>query len=70
MRVIDCTSLNEGEPITMEHLLAYGEKVKDADFLLFYLGWDERWARRNILETTHVSMILFWITFLMETTKG
>ena len=29
------------------HLLAYGEKVKDADFLLFYLGWDERWGTKE-----------------------
>ena len=42
--VIDCTSLQEGEPITMEQLLPYGEKVKAADFLLFYLGWDKRWG--------------------------
>ena len=42
--VIDCTSLNEGESITMEHLLPYGEKIEEADFLLFYLGWDERWS--------------------------
>lgn len=42
--VIDCTSLHEGELITMERLLPYGEKVKEADFLLFYLGWDDRWG--------------------------
>ncbi len=42
--VIDCTSLNEGEPITMERLLPYGNKAKNADFLLFCLGWDERWG--------------------------
>ena len=42
--VIDCTSVNEGELITMEQLLPYDEKVKDADILLFYLGWDERWG--------------------------
>ena len=42
--VIDCTSLHEGELITMEQLLPYGEKVKEADFLLFYLGWDDRWG--------------------------
>ena len=42
--VLDCTSLNEGEPITMEQLLRYGDKVKQADFLLFYLGWDVRWG--------------------------
>ena len=42
--VIDCTALHEGEAITMEQLLPYGEKVKEADFLLFHLGWDMRWG--------------------------
>ena len=42
--VIDCTDLDEGEPITMEHLKPYGQKAEDADFLLFNLGWDARWG--------------------------
>ena len=42
--VIDCTSLKEGEPITMDHLSRYGTKAETADFLLFYLGWDVRWG--------------------------
>ncbi|MBQ3467487.1 MAG: cyclase family protein [Oscillospiraceae bacterium] len=42
--VIDCTALQEGEAITMEQLLPYGEKVKEADFLLVHLGWDSRWG--------------------------
>ena len=42
--VIDCTSLKEGEAITMEQLKPYGDKVEKADFLLFYLGWDKRWG--------------------------
>lgn len=42
--VIDCRSLREGEPITMEHIARYGEKVDQADFLLFHLGWDKRWG--------------------------
>ena len=42
--VIDCTSLKEGEPITMDHLSRYGPKAATADFLLFYLGWDARWG--------------------------
>ena len=45
--VIDCTSLNEGEPITMNHLSPYGEKIEKADFLLFYLGWDGRWGTKE-----------------------
>lgn len=31
----------------MEHLLPYENKVKEADFLLFYLGWDERWGKES-----------------------
>ena len=42
--VIDCTSVSEGGLITMDHLTPYGDKVKTADFLLFYLGWDEKWG--------------------------
>jgi kynurenine formamidase len=42
--VIDCTSLKEGEPITMDQLSRYGTKAETADFLLFYLGWDARWG--------------------------
>ena len=42
--VIDCTSLKEGEPITMDHLSRYGTKAETADFLLFYLGWDACWG--------------------------
>ncbi len=42
--VIDCRELQEGEPITMDFLKKYGEKTKQADFLLFNLGWDKRWG--------------------------
>ncbi len=42
--VIDCRSLKEGESITMEFLLKYGDKVQEADFLLFNLGWDKYWG--------------------------
>lgn len=42
--VIDCRMLREGDAITMEQLRPYGEKVEQADFLLFNLGWDKRWG--------------------------
>lgn len=42
--VIDCRDLGEGELITMEKLRPYGDKVKQADFLLFNLGWDKFWG--------------------------
>lgn len=45
--VIDCQMLREGEEITMEALRPYGEKVAQADFLLFHLGWDKRWGTES-----------------------
>lgn len=42
--VIDCTMLQEREPITMAQIEPYGKKARDADFLLFHLGWDKRWG--------------------------
>ncbi len=42
--VIDCRALKEGETITMDCLKPYGEKAEKADFLLFCLGWDQRWG--------------------------
>lgn len=42
--VIDCCNLKEGESITMKHISKYGNKVKNADFLLFNLGWDKLWG--------------------------
>ncbi len=41
---VDCRHLHEGEAITMDCLRPYGEKVDQADFLLFNLGWDKRWG--------------------------
>ena len=42
--VINCRDLKEGDAITMAHLRQYGEKVDQADFLLFNLGWDKLWG--------------------------
>ncbi|MCR5596688.1 MAG: cyclase family protein [Lachnospiraceae bacterium] len=42
--VIDCRELHEGEAITVDHILKYGEKADKADFLLFNLGWDKYWG--------------------------
>lgn len=42
--VIDCRELKEGDAITMTHLTRYGEKLDQADFLLFNLGWDRYWG--------------------------
>ena len=42
--VIDCRELKEGQFITMEHIRKYGDKARQADFLLFNLGWDKFWG--------------------------
>ena len=42
--VIDCKELNEGDAITMDHLNKYGDKIHEAEFLLFNLGWDKYWG--------------------------
>lgn len=42
--VIDCRALAKGEAITMAQLAPYGDKIYAADFLLFCLGWDEKWG--------------------------
>lgn len=48
--VIDCRCLNEGEMITSELLKPYGDKISQADFLLFNLGWDKRWGTSYYFE--------------------
>ena len=42
--VIDCRDLNEGEDITIDCILKYGEKAEEVDFLLFNTGWDKYWG--------------------------
>lgn len=42
--VIDCSDLQEGQRITMEHVDRVREKADQADFLLFHTGWDRYWG--------------------------
>lgn len=42
--VIDCRDLGEGDAIALERVQRYGAKAEQADFLLFNLGWDQRWG--------------------------
>jgi len=42
--VVDCSAFNEGEQIPLKHLLNYGEKINEVDFLLFRFGWDSKWG--------------------------
>ena len=41
--VVDCKGLKNGEKITLDMIDT--EISKEADFLLFNLGWDEKWER-------------------------
>lgn len=47
---IDCRGLNKGELITLDQLTPYGDKISQADFLLFNLGWDKRWGTSSYFE--------------------
>ena len=42
--VIDCTDLQEGQKITMKYIEHVKEKADQAQFILFYTGWDSRWG--------------------------
>ena len=42
--VIDCRGVGAGGAITRDLVERYGEKAREADFLLFNLGWDDRWG--------------------------
>ena len=43
--VLDCCRLREKETITMEIIRPCIGKAKEAEFLLFHLGWDRRWGK-------------------------
>ena len=42
--VIDVRHLKDGESITMKEIEKYGADAKNAEFLLFNLGWDKKWG--------------------------
>lgn len=42
--VINCSDLQEGERITMSYIDDVIEKANEAEFILFYTGWDKHWG--------------------------
>lgn len=42
--VINCSDLQEGERITMRYIDCVKEKADEAEFILFYTGWDNKWG--------------------------
>ena len=43
--VVDCSELDEGGRITMEHIDRVREDADRAEFLLFHTGWDRYWGK-------------------------
>jgi len=43
--IINCTSLKEGQHITMDFINSVREKADNAEFLIFHTGWDARWGK-------------------------
>ena len=41
--VVDCTDLEEGQSITMDYINKNRDKADEAEFILFWLGWDQYW---------------------------
>lgn len=42
--VIDCSDLTEGQRITIDRIEKVKVKADQAEFLLFYTGWDQYWG--------------------------
>lgn len=42
--VIDCSDLHDGQSITLDYIERVKKKADEADFILFYTGWDKRWG--------------------------
>ncbi|WP_318503105.1 cyclase family protein [Bacillus sp. T3] len=42
--VIDCSDLGEGQKITMKYIEGVKGRVEQAEFILFYTGWDQYWG--------------------------
>ncbi|WP_251860093.1 cyclase family protein [Clostridium sp. Marseille-Q2269] len=42
--VIDCSGVKEGQKITMDYVNRVKEKADEAEFILFYTGWDKFWG--------------------------
>jgi kynurenine formamidase len=42
--VIDCSDLGEGQRITMSYIDKVKEKAQNAEYILFYTGWDKHWG--------------------------
>lgn len=45
--VLDCSTKQAGELISMNDLSAWVEKMTQADFLLFYTGWSHFWGEES-----------------------
>ena len=48
--VVDCRHLADGMPITCDVLARYGHLAEEVDFLLFSVGWEEKWGSPAYLE--------------------
>ncbi|MGE7092515.1 cyclase family protein [Lysinibacillus sp. NPDC048646] len=42
--VIDCSDLKDGQRITIDRINKVKDKADQAEFLLFYTGWDQYWG--------------------------
>lgn len=43
--VVDCTNINYGEKITIDHISHLEGEIEKANFVLFCTGWDKNWGK-------------------------
>lgn len=42
--IVDCSMLKEGEKIDYSHIIKNKNEIDNAEFILFYTGWDKYWG--------------------------
>lgn len=42
--LVDCTDIESGGEITVEHISSLGEDIEKYDYILFYTGWQKKWG--------------------------
>jgi len=47
--IVDCTNINYGGEITLEHIM-HIDDLENKDFILFYTGWSEKWGKDEYFE--------------------
>ncbi|MCF6462355.1 cyclase family protein [Clostridium sp. Cult1] len=48
--LVDCTNVEEGKEITEDYIAQIEDNLNEAEFILFYTGWDKKWGDNRYFE--------------------